>query len=148
MIKPAVKAICKYKGIQLYEIADALKITRQSLHRFLTGSPNLETVRRIADALQVPPFLLLHPDPIPALQAWNARKDSDQADGRPEVLRLLCPVCGGRLQVEIRPDDSSGQDQQQPDDQTTSAGEMERPTDKGPGRRRKAKEGPEDKRQD
>lgn len=140
MIKPAVKAICKYQGRQLYEIADALQITRQSLHRFLTGSPNLETVQKIARVLGVPAFILLHPEPIPALQAWNARKDSDQADGRPEVFRLSCPVCGGRLQVEIRPDDSSSQDQQQPNNRTNDAGEMEQPTDKGPGRRRKAKE--------
>lgn len=101
MIKPAVKAICKYQGRQLYEIADALQITRQSLHRFLTGSPNLETVRRIADALNVPTWIILHPAPLAALAAWNQDRRQGQTDTAAAVI--FCPYCKRQIQILTAP---------------------------------------------
>lgn len=124
MIRDNVKQICKYQGRKLSEIADALNITRQSLHRFITGSPTLDTIQRIADALQVPTFILLHPKPLAALRAWNASQDQTGDQGQTASAVLSCPICGGRLQ--ITPADNGHQDDGHQDQQHDS------PEDKTP----------------
>lgn len=108
MIRDNVKLICKMQGRKLSEIAEALNITRQSLHRFLTGSPNLDTVQRIAAALDVPAWIILHPAPAAALvqirtgQVPGPEDRTNQA-GTIQAARLSCPICGSRLQIQIRP---------------------------------------------
>ena len=101
MIRDNVKLICKMQGRKLSEIADALNITRQSLHRFLTGSPNLDTVERIAAALNVPAWIILHPAPAAAL--IQARTQADQAQEGRQAARLICPFCGRPVTVQITP---------------------------------------------
>lgn len=48
-----VKEICKAKGIQMQELADKLGITRITLTRNINGNPTLDTLRKIAEALNV-----------------------------------------------------------------------------------------------
>ena len=103
MIRDNVKTICTAKGITLAQLAQLLNVSRQSLHRYTTGRPTLDTIQRIADALKIPPFVLLHPAPLAALAQLRTGQmepapppslpgDPDQAPTAPPVFR--CPICG------------------------------------------------------
>ncbi|MDH6304606.1 transcriptional regulator with XRE-family HTH domain [Parabacteroides sp. PF5-5] len=48
-----IKEIAKIKGITIGEIADRMDIKRESLSRAINGKPNLETLEKIASALNV-----------------------------------------------------------------------------------------------
>lgn len=49
-----VKDICKENGITIGELADRMKMVRESLSRAINGNPTLDTLERIATALNVP----------------------------------------------------------------------------------------------
>ncbi len=55
MINLRVKEICKTKSITIGELADKMnpKMTRESLSRAINGNPTLETLEKIATALEV-----------------------------------------------------------------------------------------------
>jgi len=125
MIRQNVKIICNAQGRQLSDIASALHVTRQSLHRFLTGSPTLDTIERIATVLGVPAFVLLHPAPLTALRQFRTPAPEIRTEeGRPAVF--CCPICGTTFapvptsnQAPRPADDPSPAacpDQQQPDE--------------------------------
>lgn len=48
-----VKDICKENGITIGELADKMQMVRESLSRAINGNPTLETLERIATALNV-----------------------------------------------------------------------------------------------
>lgn len=49
-----VKEICKEQGITIGELADRMQMVRESLSRAINGNPTLDTLERIATALNVP----------------------------------------------------------------------------------------------
>lgn len=49
-----VKEICKNQGITIGDLADKMDIKRESLSRAINGNPTLETLSKIAIALDVP----------------------------------------------------------------------------------------------
>lgn len=112
-INENIKTICKIRGISFAQLADRLNITRQTLYRQSTGAAQLSTVERIASALQVPAWIILHPTPaaalvqirtgqVPGPEDRTSQDDTNQA-GTIQAARLLCPICGGRLQIQIQP---------------------------------------------
>ena len=142
MIKNAVKQIGSEQKRTFAQLANDLQITRQTLHRFLTGAPTLATVEKIANALQVPPFILLHPAPLAALREWNRHQDHT-GPGPAASVTAVCPVCHTRLFVTIRATDDTGRPSSMepdahttPDDRTsnsrTEEGQTNGPKDKGP----------------
>ena len=90
-----IKTLCKARGISLNELAARLKITRQTLHRQATGPANIASLEKIAGALNVPLFVLFHPEPIKALQQYSQRNT------RPEINKSFfqCPNCGKILEI-------------------------------------------------
>lgn len=48
-----VKEICKTKAITIGELADKMQMQRESLSRAINGNPTLETLVKIATALDV-----------------------------------------------------------------------------------------------
>lgn len=90
-----IKILCKARGLTFADLADRLNITRQTLYRQSTGAAQLSTVERIADALAVPAFVLIHPAPLAALAIWNSAPA--QAPG-PAVV--LCPYCNRPIQLQ------------------------------------------------
>lgn len=48
-----IKEICKEKNLTLGDLADKMEIKRESLSRAINGKPNLETLEKIATALDV-----------------------------------------------------------------------------------------------
>ena len=73
-----VKKICKDKGLTITQLAERLNIKQESLSRAINGNPTLETLEKIAAALNVPLSDLF-----------------DELKGN--VFR--CPACGTKLQI-------------------------------------------------
>lgn len=145
-INQNIKLICKARGISFAELATRLQITRQTLYKQSTGAAQLQTVERIANALEVPPFILLHPAPLTELRRQETgtqdapgpgplfsfpagtADDEDRTprqDPRPRTIQpapavILCPICGGRLHIVKAVDPDTNQDQ------TTTNGQPER----------------------
>ena len=90
-----IKILCKARGLTFADLADRLNITRQTLYRQSTGAAQLSTVERIAAALAVPAFVLIHPAPLAALAIWNSAPA--QAPG-PAVV--FCPHCKKPIQIQ------------------------------------------------
>lgn len=48
-----IKEVCKEKGITVSQLAEKMGIKQESLSRAINGNPTLETLERIASALDV-----------------------------------------------------------------------------------------------
>lgn len=77
-----VKEICKEKGTTIQELADSMDMKRESLSRSINGNPTLETLYRIADALNIPITELFEPS-------------------KSDTASLACPHCGKTIKVKI-----------------------------------------------
>ena len=108
-INENIKTLCKIRGISFADLAARLNITRQTLYKQSTGAAQLSTVERIATALNVPAWIILHPAPAAALvqirtgQVPGPAEDRTSQGDTNQAARLLCPICGSRLQIQIRP---------------------------------------------
>ena len=113
MIADNIKYYCKAAGITLGELATRLQITRQTLHAITTTPATVKSLEKIAAALNVPAWKLMHPDP--------ASLEDNAGPG------FICPRCGTRLIVTAAPDASRPEsDNHHPDalqDEATQAGE-------------------------
>ena len=78
-----VKDICKEKGVTLSFIAEQIGTTQTSLSRALgeKGNPTLETLHKVASALNVPIADLFE---------------------QPDTSVMTCPKCGAKLDVKER----------------------------------------------
>ena len=75
-----VKNMCDVKGITQKQLAEQLNISDISLNKTLRGKyPQLQTLERIANALDVPIYELFE---------------------KPDVDIINCPHCGGKIKVE------------------------------------------------
>ena len=52
-MKLSVKEVCKEKGLTIQDLADKMEMKRESLSRAINGNPTLETLEKIASALEV-----------------------------------------------------------------------------------------------
>ncbi len=48
-----IKEVCKEKGVQLKEVAEKMGIAPESLSRIIKGNPQIETLEKVALALEV-----------------------------------------------------------------------------------------------
>jgi transcriptional regulator with XRE-family HTH domain len=74
-----IKEICKEKDISLDGLSKKLGIGYQSLHSAMTGNPKLETLEKIAVALDVS-----------VSELFESKNEST----------LTCPNCGAKLKIE------------------------------------------------
>lgn len=82
-----IKEICDLKGIKVKSIIDKVGISLPALYNIVNGkmSPKMETLEKIAEALEVPMWqLFASPEEV--------RKESGAS---------VCPYCGGLLDVEV-----------------------------------------------
>ena len=73
-----VKEVCKEKGVTVTSIAEHLGIKQESLSRAINGNPTIETLEKIANALNVPISELFE---------------------QPGTDVINCPYCGGKIKV-------------------------------------------------
>jgi transcriptional regulator with XRE-family HTH domain len=77
-MKLRVKEICKEKGVTIGYLAEKMQMQRESLSRAINGNPTVETLEKIAIALDVP---------ISTLFVDCVEKP------------LVCPGCGIKLKL-------------------------------------------------
>lgn len=58
-----IKDVCKEKGITVSQLAEKMGIKQESLSRAINGNPTLETLEKIANALEVDITELFTPSP-------------------------------------------------------------------------------------
>ena len=75
-----IKEICNQKGLTLQELSKRLNINYQSLHSAITGNPTTETLKKIADVLNVRIVDLFNQETQP---------------------KVKCPACGEILTLQF-----------------------------------------------
>lgn len=76
-----VKEVCKEKGVTITQLAEILGIKQESLSRAINGNPTLDTLQKIATALNVPVSALFD-------------------EVQPSDNTIKCPNCGTELEVK------------------------------------------------
>lgn len=133
-----IKLLCKARGITFAELAARLNESRQTLHRQTTGNPTTGTLERIAAALQVPAWIILHPAPLAALQAGRFAAIEDQT-GTPAPALVFCPVCKNPLTIQAARSQQAAtvQDRTRAQEESPEGPKEGQPERRKPGRPRK-----------
>lgn len=90
-MKYRIKEICDEKGIKVNSLTETVGITLPALYNIVNGkmSPKVETLVKIAEALNVPLWqLFASPEEV--------RKETETAGN------YVCPKCGAKLEIEIK----------------------------------------------
>ena len=77
-----IKEICKEKGILMETLAGILSIHPNSLTRNINGNPTIETLEKIADALNVP-----------VVELFQCPQAAHQSG------HIACPYCGAVIEL-------------------------------------------------
>ena len=87
-----VKEVAKKKGISISSLAEKMGVKQESLSRAINGNPTVETLNKIAEALDVP--------------MWQLFVDPDKIGNNTHNLGngFVCPNCGARLTVSKEED--------------------------------------------
>ena len=86
-MKLRIKEIAKQQGSSLGELSEKLGIARESLSRAINGNPTLDTLVKIADALNVHITELFEKDPISGIIVIN------EVTHRLETFDQLARLC-------------------------------------------------------
>ncbi len=74
-----IKELCKEKSITISTLAESMGIKQESLSRAINGNPTIETLQKIADALNVPITELFE---------------------QPATDEIRCPKCGTKFKMQ------------------------------------------------
>lgn len=75
-----IKEVCKEKGITVSQLAEKMGIKQESLSRAINGNPTLETLGKIAAALNVP--------------MWQLFASPNEVYPQSNTAGITCPHCG------------------------------------------------------
>lgn len=75
-----IKDICTQKGITMKQLAESMGIAATSLSRSLNNNPTIDTLQKVADALDVHLVELFE---------------------QPTINALSCPKCGAKLRLIV-----------------------------------------------
>ena len=87
-MKLRVTEITKQQGLTLKDLADKINVSRQSLaNTLLKGNPTIETLSKIATALEVP--------------IWQLLVSPEEVQLPSNTLSVKCPHCGTEFPVSV-----------------------------------------------
>lgn len=87
-MKLRVTEITKQQGLTLKDLADKINVSRQSLaNTLLKGNPTIETLSKIATALEVP--------------IWQLLVSPEEVQLPSNVHSIKCPHCGNEFPVSV-----------------------------------------------
>lgn len=78
-----IKEIIKNKGLTIQEVADKLGISRVGLSQQINGAPRLDSLQKIADALDVD-----------LLDLFEDKRETNTS--------IKCPNCGTDIFIDVR----------------------------------------------
>lgn len=87
-MKLRVTEITKQQGLTLKDLADKINVSRQSLaNTLLKGNPTIETLSKIATALEVP--------------IWQLLVSPEEVQLPSNAHSVKCPHCGNEFPVSV-----------------------------------------------
>lgn len=93
-----VKEVIKAKGLTMQQVADVLGITRDTLTRNINGNPTIETLERIANALEVDITELFAPSSSGGIIGVIRIRDTNyNINSVPDLSRLLDRIESGEI---------------------------------------------------
>ncbi len=97
-MKLSVKEVCKEKGLTIQDLADKMEMKRESLSRAINGNPTLETLERIANALEVDITELFAPSSSGGIIGVIRIRDTNyNINSVPDLSRLLDRIESGEI---------------------------------------------------
>lgn len=78
-----IKEVMRRKGLTTSDLAKKLGVTRETIQRQIRGTPNIETIQRYAEALEVD---------ITELFRSNKKEEVS--------INAVCPHCGKHIKIE------------------------------------------------
>ena len=97
-MKLSVKEVCKEKGLTIQDLADKMEMKRESLSRAINGNPTLETLERIANALEVDITELFAPSSSDGIIGVIRIRDINyNINSVPDLSRLLDRIESGEI---------------------------------------------------
>lgn len=97
-MKLSVKEVCKEKGLTIQDLADKMEMKRESLSRAINGNPTLETLERIANALEVDITELFVPSSSGGIIGVIRIRDTNyNINSVPDLSRLLDRIESGEI---------------------------------------------------
>ena len=83
-----IKEVCDEKGIKVNSIADSVGISLPALYNIVNGkmSPKMETLEKIATALNVP--------------MWQLFASPEEVQPKSGTASLTCPHCGKSITLK------------------------------------------------
>ena len=97
-MKLSVKEVCKEKGLTIQDLADKMEMKRESLSRAINGNPTLETLERIANALEVDITELFVPSSSGGIIGVIRIRDINyNINSVPDLSRLLDRIESGEI---------------------------------------------------
>lgn len=78
-----IREVMRRKGLTTTELAKKLGVTRETIQRQIRGTPNIETIQRYAEALEVD---------ITELFRSNKKEEVS--------INAVCPHCGKHIKIE------------------------------------------------
>ena len=95
-----IKEVCKEKGITVSQLAEKMGIKQESLSRAINGNPTLETLERIANALEVDvPELFTSSSSGGIIGVIRIRDTNYNINSVPDLSRLLDRIESGEMYV-------------------------------------------------
>ena len=82
-----VKEITKSKGLTMQQLSEKLGVTRDTLTRNVNGNPTIETLSKIATALEVP--------------IWQLLASPEEVQLPSNDHSVKCPHCGSEFPVSV-----------------------------------------------
>lgn len=97
-MKLSVKELCKEKGLTIQDLADKMEMKRESLSRAINGNPTLETLEKIANALEVDITELFEPSSSGGIIGVIRIRDTNyNINSVPDLSRLLDRIESGEI---------------------------------------------------
>ena len=92
-----IKEVCKEKGITVSQLAEKMGIKQESLSRAINGNPTLETLERIASALDVDITKLFAPSSGGIIGVIRIGETNYNINSVPDLSRLLNGIEHGEI---------------------------------------------------
>ena len=96
-MKLSVKEVCKEKGLTIQDLADKMEMKRESLSRAINGNPTLETLEKIASALDVDVPELFIPSSGGIIGVIRIRDTNYNINSVSDLSRLLDRIESGEI---------------------------------------------------
>lgn len=90
MAELRIKEVCKEKGVKVMDLSTMIGVSQTNTSNIINGkvNPSLETLEKIATALNVP--------------MWQLFASPEEIQPKSDGASITCPNCGKEFEVELK----------------------------------------------